>query len=108
MEDTDLDQRIRDLVKWSENGLMSRLWSAAEKREPVQIKRSSGEMVSGVVVCYGSGGLSATVCWGPNAAASMVDVGRDRVRFPPDVQGKNVSTHDLLDWNPALHEGFDR
>ncbi len=95
-------------MRWKANGLLARLWLAADKREPIQIKRSSGEMIDGFVVCYGCGGLSASVVWGENAADTTVDYGADRCRFPPGVQSKNVHTHDLLDWNPALHEGFER
>lgn len=104
----DIDARIRDLVRWKDNGLLDRLWKAAETREPVQIKRSSGEIVTGIVACYGHGALSATVCWGDDTSGVTVDFGADRVRFPPGVQGKSVYTHDLLDWNPALWEGFER
>ena len=93
---------VADLERWRDDGTFDRLATARRDRAPVQIKRSSGEFVTGIVCAWVHGGLTQIVAWGEDLAGVEWDIGADRVRFPPGVQGKKVDTRDLLEWNPAL------
>lgn len=89
------------LDTWSADGTLKRLSDAVKNRTPVQIKRSSGEFVTGIIAsAAGHAGLTCTVCWGEDL--NRVTVTCDRVRFPEGVQGKHVDTEELLAWNPDL------
>ena len=97
---------VRMLNGWEADGTLDRLSAATVAHTPVQIKRSSGEMVTGVIgSCWGGGGLVCVVAWGAGTAGVRFDMGGDRVHFPEGVKGKRVRTKDLLEWNPALVEG---
>lgn len=91
------------LETWRDDGTRERLDNAVRDRTPVQIKRSSGEFVEGILVsASGHAGLTCTVAWGEDLDGVRVDVGADRVRLPEGVFGKHVDTKDLLEWNPQL------
>lgn len=90
------------LEQWRDNGTFARINRAMKAGTPVQIKRSSGEFVTGYIKGWGFGGLMHAVVWGPNAQEAWWDVGADRVRCPDGVLGKNVKTTDLVEWNPWL------
>jgi hypothetical protein len=101
MSDTP-DTYVVTLNRWRDDGTFDRLYAAAEKRTPVQIKRTSGEMVTGIVATYGHAGLSCVVAWGDDVAGVTVDIGADRVHCPEGVSCKRVHTVDLIAWNPLL------
>ncbi len=98
--ETEKTDYIVDMETWAADGTFARLDEAIDRRDPVQIRRSSGEFVTGILVALGMGGLLATVAWGDDL--DRIERCADRVRFPPGVQGKHVPTRDLLTWNPSL------
>jgi hypothetical protein len=90
------------MKRWTVDGTFDRLDAAFEQRTRVQIKRSSGEFVTGIIACIGHQGLSCVVAWGDDLDGVRLDVGADRVHLPADVSGKKVTTEALLGWNPSL------
>lgn len=89
-----------DRERWIANGTFKRLDAAIKDRTPVQIKRSSGEMVTGYAIENGFAGMGVSVAWGPGAAEWRAEGGG--YRFPQGVQNKVVNTEDFLEWNPAI------
>jgi hypothetical protein len=87
-----------DLNRWIANGTLDRIAAAIRDRTPVQIKRTSGEMVTGYAVENGFAGMGVSVAWGPGAEEWTREGGG--YRFPKGVNSKVVRTEDLLAWNP--------
>jgi hypothetical protein len=96
------DQWLVDHERRVADGTYKRIDAAIKCRTPVQIKRTSGEMVTGIVASYGHAGLSCVVAWGDGVEGVTVDIGADRVRCPEGVSCKHVRTEDLIAWNPWL------
>lgn len=89
-----------DRARWAASGVFKRIDAAIAERTPVQIKRSSGEMVIGYAIENGFGGMGVSVAWGPGADEWWAEGGG--YRFPQGVQSKIVHTEDFLQWNPSI------
>lgn len=86
--------------RWLANGTFERIDEAIKNRTLVNIKRSSGDMVTGYIAANGHGGMSVGLVWGPGAADWYLDGGY--IRVDSDVMSKTVPTEDFLAWNPAI------
>jgi hypothetical protein len=89
-----------DRERWIANGTFDRIDAAIKDRTPVQIRRTSGEMVTGYALENGFGGMGISVTWGPLAHEwSRHDGG---YRLPKGCMSKVVTTEEFLTWNPAI------
>ena len=93
-----MDQELIDLARRIADGIDDRITAAVKARAPVQIRRSSGEMVTGYVL--ENAGVSAIVAWGAGAERWLLD--GDKYRLPPGVMSKTVKVNDLVSWNGWL------
>jgi hypothetical protein len=89
-----------DRERWIANGTFDRIDAAIRDRTPVQIRRTSGEMVTGYAAANGFGGMGLTVVWGHGANEWTPSHGD--IRVPKGVMSKVVTTEDFLTWNPAI------
>jgi hypothetical protein len=98
----DMTALAAERERWIANGTFKRIATAIKDRTPVQIKRSSGEMVTGYAIENGFGGMGVSVAWGSGADEWVYRDGR--YHFPPGVgvQNKVVHTEDFLEWNPSI------
>lgn len=88
---TSLEERVA-------NGTHDRLSAVVANRTPVQIKRTSGEMVTGYAI--ENAGVVVIVAWGDGAESWWAVPGG--YRLAPGVMSKTVATEDFLQWNPAI------
>jgi hypothetical protein len=95
-----MNATFADRERWIANGTFERLDAAIKDRTPVQIKRTSGEMVTGYAVENGFAGMGVSVAWGTGADEWTREGGG--YRFPKGVNSKVVRTEDLIAWNPWL------
>lgn len=86
--------------RWAASGVFKRLEAVIAERTPVQIKRSTGEMVTGYVFEVGFGGMGLQVVWGVDAQYWAPRPGG--YTLPKGCKSKVVNTEDFLEWNPTL------
>lgn len=86
------------IERWRADGTLERLSNAIDTRAPIKIRRSSGEVVDGMLVILGHGGLTAAVAWGDR----LDEVTSSSFILPDGVLGKTIRTEHLLEANPDL------
>jgi hypothetical protein len=87
--------------RWIASGAFDRITAAIAGRTPINVKRTSGETVTGYALCNGYGGAGVLLAWG-DGAERWEEIRLDRYRLPPGVMSKTVPTEDFLEWNPAI------
>lgn len=101
MKRRSIDELIRLRDKWFKDGTYRRIEDAVESKTPLKIRRSSGEMVDGLIARCDLGGVSCVVAWGPGSDQATTDAA-GVVRFPCPVHNKRVDMAEIVDWNPWL------